>query len=169
MKNAYNGSNRRLTNMEFKPATPTDIPDIMAMIRELAEFERLAHECVGTSDELHQSLFQEQPVAYARMARVNNQVAGFALYFKSYSTFLCKAGIYLEDLYIRPAFRGQGIGKGMLLDLARLAREEQLGRLEWSVLNWNKRAIKFYESLGAKPVDGWTRYRMTEDVLKQYG
>jgi len=153
--------------MRYEPASPPDVPEILAMIRELAEFERLAHECVGTAQDLHNSLFGPKPVAFALVARGETALAGFALYFKSYSTFLCKAGIYLEDLYVRPAFRGQGVGRALLLELVKLAREQRLGRVEWSVLNWNSRAVEFYESLGARPVDGWTRYRLTEAALLQ--
>jgi len=155
--------------MKFDPAQPADVPEILKMIRELAEFERLAHECVGTAEELSESLFSNQPVAAALVARVDGHVAGFALYFHSYSTFLCRAGIYLEDLFVRPAFRGQGVGKGLLLAVAQIARAQTAGRLEWSVLNWNRRAIDFYESLGARPVDGWTRYRMTAETLQKIG
>jgi len=151
--------------MQFNAAQRTDVPEILAMIRELAEFERLAHECVGTEDDLAQSLFSDRPVAAAIVARDHQQIAGFALYFYSYSTFLCQAGIYLEDLYVRPAFRGRGVGKGLLLEVARIARAQHAGRLEWSVLDWNQSAIEFYESLGARPVAGWTRYRLTAEAL----
>lgn len=153
--------------MHVEPAKPLDVPEILAMIKELAEFEQLVDECVGTQTDLAESLFGANPVAFALVARGEQGLAGFALYFNSYSTFLCKPGIYLEDLYVRPAYRGQGVGRQLLMALVGLARAAGMGRLEWSVLDWNARAIAFYESLGASPVTGWTRYRLTAEGLAE--
>ena len=141
-------------------ATPADIPTLMVLIGELAEFERLAHEVVVTEASLRAALFAEHPVVETVVARVDGQVAGFALFFHNFSTFLGRSGLYLEDLYVRPAYRGQGVGRGLLVHIARLAGVRDCGRMEWSVLNWNRRAIGFYESLGARPVNDWTVYRL---------
>jgi GNAT superfamily N-acetyltransferase len=151
----------------FSVATPGDAAILLSLIRELAEFERLSHEVVGTEDDLRHSLFGPTRFAESLIARVDGEVAGFALYFHNFSTFLCRPGIHLEDLYIRPAFRGHGVGRRLLLEVARIASERGCGRLEWSVLNWNRRAIEFYESMGARPVDGWTVYRLDRAALDQ--
>ena len=146
-------------------ATPADIPTLMVLIGELAEFERLGHEVVVTEASLHEALFAAQPVVETVIARVAGEVAGFALFFHNFSTFLGRRGLYLEDLYVRPAYRGQGVGRGLLVHIARLAGVRDCGRMEWSVLNWNRRAIGFYESLGARPVNDWTVYRLDRAAL----
>ncbi len=146
-------------------ATPADVPVLMTLIGELAEFERLAHEVVVTEASLADALFGPRPAVETVLARVGGEVAGFALYFHNYSTFIGRRGLFLEDLYVRPAFRGQGVGKGLLVHVARLAVERDCGRLEWSVLNWNRRAIGFYQSLGARPINDWTVYRLDRAAL----
>ena len=136
------------------------------MITELADFERLAHEVVATEASLADGLFGPRAVAGTVIARIDGEVAGFALYFGNFSTFLGRSGVYLEDLFVRPAFRGRGVGKALLGHLARLALARGCGRMEWAVLNWNRRAIRFYEALGARPVDGWTVYRLDRAALE---
>jgi GNAT superfamily N-acetyltransferase len=147
-------------------ATPHDVPALLAMITELADFERLANEVVATEASLADGLFGPRAVAGTVIARIDGEVAGFALYFNSFSTFLGRSGVYLEDLFVRPAFRGRGVGKALLGHLARLAVARGCGRMEWAVLNWNRRAIRFYEALGARPVDGWTVYRLDRAALE---
>ena len=142
-----------------------DVPLLLTLIRELAEFEKLAHEVVATEALLEDSLFGPRPVVEAVLARVAGEAAGFALYYHNYSTFLGRPGLYLEDLYVRPEHRGHGVGHALLAYLARLATGRGCGRLEWSVLDWNRRAVEFYESLGARPVAGWTVYRVSGDAL----
>jgi len=151
------------------PATPADVPEIVAMIRELAEFEKLLHEAMATETAIAEALFGKRPYAEVLMARLGENVAGFALFFHNYSTFVGMPGVYLEDLYIRPSFRGHGCGKALLTRIARLAVERGCGRFEWSVLDWNQRAIDFYESLGAKPMSDWTTMRVAGDALKKLG
>lgn len=147
------------------PATPADVPLILAFVRELAEFERLADQVVATEALLHDSLFGPRAVASAVIARVDGEPAGFALWFYSYSTFLARPGLYLEDLYVRPAHRSRGLGQTLIRTLAAIAVERGCGRMEWAVLNWNERAIRFYESLGALPQNQWTVYRLTGPTL----
>jgi GNAT superfamily N-acetyltransferase len=151
--------------IRIKPAVPADVPIILQLIRELAEFERLLHEVQATEEQLREQLFGARPGAEVVIARLRDEVAGFALFFYNFSTFLAKPGIYLEDLYVRAKFRGQGCGEALLRHLARTALERNCGRLEWSVLDWNVRAIDFYKSLGAVPMDQWTVHRVTGDAL----
>lgn len=151
------------------PAVLDDVPAILAMIAELAEFEHLAHEAVATAAELAAALFGTRPYAEVLMARAGEQVSGFALFFHNYSTFKGQPGIYLEDLYIRPAFRGQGQGKALLTRIAQLAVERGCGRYEWSVLDWNQSAIDFYENLGARPMSDWTIMRVDGEALARLG
>jgi GNAT superfamily N-acetyltransferase len=155
--------------VRIDPATPADVPMILTLIRELAEFERLLHEVTATEAQLQEGLFGARPSAEVVMARIGAEAAGFALYFHSFSTFLGKPGIYLEDLYVRQKFRGQGCGGALLRHLARIALQRGCGRLEWSVLDWNQRAIDFYEGLGATPMKEWTTYRVTGDALLALG
>lgn len=149
----------------IRPATRADVPVILELIRGLAEYERLAHECIATEAALEATLFGERPGAEVLIATADGTPAGFALFFHNYSTFLAKRGIYLEDLFVQPAFRGRGIGKRLLAHLAQVALDRDCGRLEWSVLDWNVDAIRFYESLGAKAMDEWTVYRVTGEAL----
>jgi GNAT superfamily N-acetyltransferase len=154
-----------MTEIRVREAIPDDVPLILSLIKELAEYERLSHEVVATEDSLKEWLFGERPVAEVLIGEYGEQPAGFALYFHNFSTFLGKPGIYLEDLYVRSEFRRAGLGLALLVRLAGIARERGCGRMEWSVLDWNEPSIKFYESLGASPVGGWTVYRVTGEAL----
>jgi GNAT superfamily N-acetyltransferase len=160
-----------MTSLHIEPATPADVPMILQLIRELAEFEQLLHEVTATEEQLREHLFGAKPKAEVIMGRLRpgGEVAGFALYFHNFSTFLAKPGIYLEDLYVRQQYRGHGYGAQLLRHLAGIALERNCGRLEWSVLNWNQRAIDFYKSLGAVPMDEWTIYRLTGPALQKLG
>ena len=151
---------------QLRPATEADVPIILECIKGLAEYERLAHECVATEALLRETLFGADRVAEVTLAFSGDAPAGFALWFRSYSTFLARAGIYLEDLFVFPDFRGNGLGRELLASLARTAVERGYGRVEWAVLNWNADAIRFYESLGARPMNEWTVYRVAGDALK---
>ena len=158
-----------MAELEIRVATEDDVPLILSLIKELAEYERLSHEVVATEESLRHWLFGERPVAEVLIGHHGAEPAGFALFFHSFSTFLGKPGIYLEDLYVRPEFRGAGIGRALLVHLASLARERGCGRLEWSVLDWNEPAIGLYKSVGAAPVDGWTGYRVAGKALEELG
>ncbi|MGI8909148.1 MAG: GNAT family N-acetyltransferase [Rubrobacteraceae bacterium] len=150
----------------IRNATGKDVPLILALIHELAEYEKLSHEVSATEELLRDSLFGERPAAEVLIGESDGRPAAFALFFHNFSTFLARPGIYLEDLYVRPEFRGQGMGKAMLSRLARLAKERGCGRLEWWVLDWNEDAIRFYKKLGAVPMDEWTVYRITGTALE---
>jgi len=151
--------------VQIDPAREEDIPDILLLIRELAEFERMSNEVVATEASLRASLFGRASSAEVVIARVDAEAVGFAVWFHNYSTFLGRRGLYLEDLFVRPEWRGCGVGRALLSHLARVAVARECGRMEWSVLNWNERAIGFYERLGAVPMAGWTVYRLTGDAL----
>ena len=151
--------------MTLRPATAADVPQILAFIRGLAEYERLLHEVVATEDGLRQALFGPRPYAEVVLAEDAGVPVGFALFFHTFSTFLGQPGIYLEDLFVIPDARGQGVGKALLAELARLAVARGCGRVEWAVLDWNTPAIGFYDSLGARPNEEWTVYRLTGDPL----
>jgi GNAT superfamily N-acetyltransferase len=153
--------------LEIRAATEDDVPLILSLIKELAGYERLSHEAVATEETLRASLFGERQVAETLLAHLGDDPAGFALFFYNFSTFLDRPGIYLEDLYVRPEYRGAGVGRALLVHLAGLARHRDCGRLEWSVLDWNEPAIGFYESIGASPVSGWTVYRVTGRALEE--
>ncbi|MBC6462634.1 GNAT family N-acetyltransferase [Actinomadura sp. HBU206391] len=146
-------------------ATPEDVPTILRLVRELAEYERALHEVRATEEDLRASLFGPEPRVFAHVVEHEGEVVGFALWFLSYSTWLGRHGIYLEDLYVSPHARGHGYGKTLLAELAKIADERGYGRVEWSVLDWNAPAIGFYTSLGALPQDEWTVYRLTGDAL----
>ena len=152
-------------DFQLRPASSADVPIILKCIEGLAEFERLASECVATEALLRETLFGAAPAAEVTLAFAGDQPAGFALWFRSYSTFLARPGIYLEDLFVFPEFRGYGLGRELLASLAQTAVERGYGRLEWSVLNWNVNAIRFYESLGATAMSEWTVYRVAGDAL----
>lgn len=150
----------------LRPATVADIPLILDLVRGLAEYEKLEHEAVATAAQIEQHLFGPRPAAEVVIAEVDGQPAGFALFFVSFSTFLGQPGLYLEDLFVRPEFRGAGVGKRLMVHLARLAVERGYGRFEWSVLDWNEPAIRFYRSLGAVGMDEWTAQRVSGEALR---
>jgi len=155
----------------IRTATPADIPVIHTLIRELAAYEKLPHEARATEAQLHEALFGEHLAAYAHIAAddTTGDPVGFALWFLSFSTWRGVHGIYLEDLFVRPETRGTGLGKALLTALAQECVRNNYERLEWSVLNWNTPAIDFYKSLGAKPQDDWTIYRLTDKALTALG
>ncbi|MDF1678060.1 MAG: GNAT family N-acetyltransferase [Legionellaceae bacterium] len=152
-------------NIKIKFATINDIPLILQFIKELAEYEQLLHEVVATEELLEETLFGDQSHAEVIIGFLDEKPVGFALFFHNFSTFLGRPGIYLEDLYVKPEARGQGVGKIMLAYLAQLAKDRKCGRLEWWVLDWNETAINFYKSLEAKAMDEWTVYRVTGEAL----
>jgi GNAT superfamily N-acetyltransferase len=152
---------------KLRPGSPADVPLILQLINELAEYERLAHVVVATEDLLRETLFGERKFAEVVLVFQGDVPAGFALFFHNYSTFLGRPGIYLEDLFVRPEFRRRGLGKMLLSHLAGLAVERNCGRLEWSVLDWNEPAIQFYKSLGAVPMDDWTVFRLSGEDLER--
>jgi GNAT superfamily N-acetyltransferase len=153
----------------LRAAEPRDVPALVALIGELAEFEKLTHLLQVTPEGLHPHLFGERPAAEAVVAEVGGQVVGFALFFTNFSTFLGKPGLYLEDLYVRPAHRGAGIGEAVLRHLAALANQRGYGRFEWCVLDWNVDAIRFYERMGATLLPEWRLCRVTGDALRDFG
>jgi GNAT superfamily N-acetyltransferase len=157
--------------MLIRPATAADVPLILAFVRALADYEKLSAEVEATEETLHATLFPPhgRPAAECVLAYEDNTPAGFAVYFSNYSTFLAKPGLYLEDLFVKPEFRGRGLGKALLLYLARLAATRGYGRMEWTVLDWNEPAIAFYESIGARRMREWQICRLTGDALTQYG
>ena len=150
---------------QITPATERDTPVLLELIRALAEYERLLDKVTATEDLLRKTLFGDRPAAEALLASIDGETVGYALFYITYSTFLGKPGLYLEDLFVKPHARGQGIGKGLLARLAQLANERDYGRVEWMVLDWNEPSIRFYESLGAFTVDGWKLYRLTGEPL----
>lgn len=156
-----------MTPATLRPATVADVALILDLIRGLAEYERLPNEVVATEEGLRTSLFGPVPAAEVVIAEVDGIAAGFALFFHTYSTFLGRRGLWLEDLFVRPACRGQGIGRTLLVHLAEVAVARGCGRLEWSVLDWNESAIGFYRALGAVPMDEWTTFRVTGDALRR--
>ena len=151
----------------IKFATIDDVPLILKFIKELADYEKLLHEVVATEEILRETLFGEKARAEVVIAYYKNEAIGFALFFHNFSTFLGRPGIYLEDLYVKPEMRGRGFGKALLGYLAKLAKERNCGRLEWWVLDWNKPSIEFYKSIGAKPMDEWTVFRVTGKELTE--
>src|ERR1700685_4136218 len=155
------------TTLEISPAVADDVPLLLSLIKELAEFEKLQQHVVATEAVLRQSLCGGRPAAEAVIARVGGEPAGFALYFHNFSTFLGKHGLYLNDLYVRPAFRGRAIGKALLRYLAALALQRDCGRFEWAVLDWNRPARDFYEALGAQAKSDWIIHRISGDALKR--
>jgi GNAT superfamily N-acetyltransferase len=153
--------------LRITPATEQDTPLILSFIRKLAEYERMLDEVVATEAGLRGWLFGARPMAEVLLAYWGNEPAGFALYFHNFSTFLGRPGIYLEDLFVEPLLRGKGIGKALLTQLAKIAKDRDCGRLEWSVLDWNQPSIEFYRRLGAVPKDEWTIFRLTGESLRQ--
>lgn len=157
-----------MSSCSIRAATEADTPLILDFIRGLAVYEKLAHEVVATEEALRATVFGSPPAAHVVIAEVDGQPAGFALYFFNYSTFLARPGLYLEDLFVKPEFRGAGTGKALLLHLAKIANARGCGRMEWSVLDWNEPAIKFYEALGARRMKEWQICRLTGPALTQY-
>jgi diamine N-acetyltransferase len=156
-----------VSELRITPAKQGDAALILTFIRKLAEYEKLSHEVVATEDQIREHVCGANPVAEVLLAYWNNEPVGFALYFRNFSTFLGQAGIYLEDLFVDPEHRGKGIGKALLVRLAKIAVERGYGRLQWAVLDWNTPSIEFYHSLGAVPLDDWTVYRVTGEALEQ--
>jgi len=152
--------------LRIVPATERDVAVILGFIRKLAEYEKLSHQVAATEELLRDTLFGARRVAEVLIAYLADEPAGFALYFHNFSTFLGRPGIYLEDLFVEPGQRGKGIGKALLTEIAKIARERNCGRLEWAVLDWNRPAIDFYRGLGAVPLDDWTLFRVTGEVLE---
>lgn len=151
----------------IRPATAADTPTIAALIRALADYERLAHAVSLEEDQLREHLFGARPFAEVLLADDAGAVAGFALFFHNFSTFRGQPGVYLEDLFVRPECRGRGHGKALLAAVARLAVERGCGRIDWTVLDWNEPALRFYRALGAVPLDDWTLYRLSGDALQR--
>lgn len=151
--------------LTLRPAQRADLDQIYSFIRELAEYEKLLDSVVATKDDICRALFVPHPRVFCDIAEYDHQPAGFALWFYNYSTFRGRHGIYLEDLFVRPALRGKGIGKALLVNLAKRAVAENCARVEWSVLDWNEPSIEFYKSLGAAAIDEWTIFRLTDEAL----
>lgn len=155
--------------LNIRPAKPSDVPVIADLIQQLARFEKLEDEVVLTEELLTAGLFGARPYAEAVLAEEDAEPIGFALFFHTFSTFLARPGLYLEDLFVVPEHRGRGVGRALLAHLAHLALARRCGRLEWAVLNWNQEAIRFYERLGARPNSEWTVYRLTGEALTALG
>lgn len=156
---------KQRTDFEIRPAHVNDVPIILQLIRDLADYERAPDEVVATEEQLVDVLFGERPVAEVLLAFEKESPAGFAVYFYNFSTWLGRPGLYLEDLFVRPEQRRKGYGRALLVELAKIARDRGCGRMEWAVLDWNEPAIKFYRALGAKPMDEWTVFRLTRDEI----
>lgn len=156
----------QIDGFEIRAAAVDDLPLILRFIKDLAEYERMSDEVVATEEVLKESIFGEGSNTAALLAFYNDEPVGFAVYFYNFSSFIGNKGIYLEDLYVTPETRGKGFGKALLIRLAEIARDENCGRLEWSVLDWNEPAIDFYKKLGAVPMDEWTVYRLDRDALE---
>jgi GNAT superfamily N-acetyltransferase len=152
-------------DVRIEAATVRDIPVLLRLIKELADYERLTGEVVATEARIRETFFGTTPQAEAVIAYAGSEPAGLAIWFHNYSTFLARRGLYLEDLFVLREWRGQGIGKALLVHLAAIAVERGCGRMEWSVLDWNAPAIGFYKSLGAQPMSEWTVFRLTGDAL----
>jgi GNAT superfamily N-acetyltransferase len=156
-------------SVQIRPATSADVPLILTLIRGLAEYEKLSHEVEATEEKLRATLFGSRPAAECVIASAESgEPVGFALFFTNYSTFLARPGLYLEDLFVLPEFRGRGIGKALLTHLAALANARDYGRMEWSVLDWNETAISFYESFGARRLREWQICRLSGPALAAY-
>jgi GNAT superfamily N-acetyltransferase len=154
-----------MTNFEIRQTTADDVPVILNLIRELAEYERAPDAVVATEAGLREVLFGPKPSAEVLLALAAGEPVGFAVYFYNFSTWLGRPGLYLEDLFVRPAARGKGYGRALLVELAKIARERGCGRMEWAVLDWNDPAIQFYRKLGAEPMTEWTVFRLTRDGI----
>ena len=150
----------------LRAATESDVPLIVSLVHELAEYERLADKCIADDDSVRRALFEDRSAEIV-LALLDDNVAGYALFFRSFSTFLMRSGVFLEDLYVRPQFRHQGVGLELLRYLARYAVEKGYPRVEWSVLRWNRLAIDFYEKLGAQPLEDWLSFRLSGEPLER--
>ena len=157
-----------MDKVRIVPATERDVPQILELIKGLAEYERLSHTVEADEDRLRRTLFGDRPAAEVFLAFAGEECAGFALFFTNYSTFLGKPGLYLEDVFVKPHLRRKGIGLALLKKLGEIARERDYGRMEWSVLDWNEPAIHFYKKLGAVPLDEWTMFRLTGEALANF-
>ena len=153
------------SDLQIRRGTAADIPLILQLIRQLADYERAPNDAVATGPQLHEVLFGEKPAAEVLLAFANDEPVGFAVYFFNFSTWLGRPGLYLEDLFVKPEARGKGYGRALLTRLAAVAQERGCGRMEWAVLDWNEPAIQFYRKLGAKPMDEWTVFRLTSDGI----
>jgi GNAT superfamily N-acetyltransferase len=158
---------KRLTQFQIRPARVEDVPVILELIRDLATYERAPDEVTATEEQLVEVMFGERPAAEVLLAFEGKLPVGFAVYFYNFSTWLGRPGLYLEDLFVKPEKRGKGYGRAFLVELAKIARDRGCGRMEWAVLDWNEPAIKFYRSLGAKPMDEWTVFRLTRDEIAE--
>ena len=158
-------NSKSIGGLRIVPATESDVGVILSFIRKLAEYEKLSHQVEATEDVLRETLFGEQRVAEVLIARLEEEPTGFALFFHNFSTFLGRSGIYLEDLFVEPVHRGKGIGKALLVEIARIAKARNCGRFEWAVLDWNRPAIEFYRRLGAMPLEDWTIFRVAGAAL----
>jgi GNAT superfamily N-acetyltransferase len=154
-----------MSSIRISPATEQDVPVVLELIRGLAEYEKLSYLVCATEDRIRASLFGPDPAAEVLLAYQDTACAGFAVFYRTYSTFRAEPGIYLEDLYVKPEARGKGVGSALLARVARIAMERGWGRVEWEVLNWNEPSIRFYRSLGAVPKDAWTMYRLSGEAL----
>ncbi len=152
-------------NFSIRSGSDADVPLILRLIRELADYERAPRDAVATEDQLREVLYGANPAAEVLLAFANEEPIGFAVYFFNFSTWLGRPGLYLEDLFVRPEVRGHGYGRALLQRLAQIAQDRGCGRMEWAVLNWNEPAIQFYNKLGAKPMDDWTVYRLTSEGI----
>ncbi len=152
-------------NFSIRSGSDADVPLILRLIRELADYERAPRDAVATEDQLREVLYGANPAAEVLLAFEDEEPIGFAVYFFNFSTWLGRPGLYLEDLFVRPQVRGHGYGRALLQRLAQLAQDRGCGRMEWAVLNWNEPAIQFYNKLGAKPMDDWTVYRLTSEGI----
>jgi GNAT superfamily N-acetyltransferase len=153
--------------MRIVAAAESDVPVLLSFVRKLAEYEKLADQVEATEEHVRSALFGEGRVAEALLAYLGSEPVAFAVFFHNFSTFLGRPGIYLEDLFVDPPHRGKGVGKALLIELARIARARNCGRLEWAVLDWNESAIEFYRSLGAVSMDDWTIFRVTGTALSR--
>jgi len=156
-----------VADLSIRAAKPGDEALVLSFIRALAEYENLLDKVVATEDCVRTALFGDNPRLFCTIAEWDGQPAGFSVWFYNYSTFLARHGLYVEDLFVKPEFRNKGIGKALLVELAGRAVREGCGRLEWMVLDWNSLAIEFYETLGARPVEGWTVFRVQGDALAE--
>jgi GNAT superfamily N-acetyltransferase len=156
-----------MSTIRISPATERDVAVVLEMIRGLAGYEKLAHVVTATEERVRATLFGQNPAAEVLLAYVDGGCAGFAVFYRTYSTFLAEPGIYLEDLYVKPDARGQGVGSALLGRIAGIAMERGWSRVEWEVLDWNEPSIRFYRRLGAVPMDAWTKYRLTGEAFRK--